>query len=498
MPFKRLLNVHRARIVSAFFLTLFLCLQTSLAHANSLPEAFQKALKEAQIPEESVAVFVQKVSDPAPFIVVNGNKAMNPASVMKVVTTYAALEILGASYTWKTEIFTDAPMNIINGKLQGNLYVKGSGDPSLNVEELTKIIRDLRDLGIREIDGNLVFDRSAFLLAPHNPAAFDNDPQRPYNVGANALLMNLQSQSFLLKASADNKSVDIIAKTPMHGVKINNQLSLTKGACGDFRDKIKVSVSTQQSAKGEKIIDFKGGFASNCQEKMLHLSLFDANTQTEILWRALWLEINGQEVNRQESNGKTAQAFAKIIEGFVPPNAYLLATHQSKPLPEVIRLLNKFSNNVMARQTFLSLAEVKPASEEEAQQRVKTWLIGKKIDVAEWALENGSGLSRTERVTAYGLGQLLLSAWQSPVMPELLSSLPISGVDGTLKKRLNKGAARGQAHLKTGYLANVRSIAGVLLTQQGERFVVVVLINDARASYAQIAIDTLLEELVEQ
>ena len=163
-----------------------------------------------------------------------------------------------------------------------------------------------------------------------------------------------------------------------------------------------------------------------------------------------------------------------------------------------MREVNKYSNNVMARQIFLSLDTARPASSAGAQQRVLGWLADKGLRLPELVLDNGSGLSRHERISAESLAQLLLAAWKSPVMPELMSSLPLAGIDGTLRKRFDKHVALGRAHLKTGYLEGARALAGYVLDNAGQRWVFVFLINDPKSGQGKAAMDALLRWVTEK
>jgi serine-type D-Ala-D-Ala carboxypeptidase/endopeptidase (penicillin-binding protein 4) len=166
--------------------------------------------------------------------------------------------------------------------------------------------------------------------------------------------------------------------------------------------------------------------------------------------------------------------------------------HESRPLAEVIRDINKFSNNVMARQLFLSIGAEggkQPASIERAQRAVGDWMVGRGLDRREFVLENGAGLSRVERLTSAGLARLLVTAFESPLMPEMMSSLPIVGIDGTMRKR--NGAA-GSAHIKTGLLADTRAIAGYVLAASGRRYAIVAFVNHPNAGATQGALDALL------
>jgi D-alanyl-D-alanine carboxypeptidase/D-alanyl-D-alanine-endopeptidase (penicillin-binding protein 4) len=185
-----------------------------------------------------------------------------------------------------------------------------------------------------------------------------------------------------------------------------------------------------------------------------------------------------------------------VRDGTVPADARAVAVSPSPTLAEAVRDINKFSNNVMARQLFLTLgmeAGRRPASADDADAAIRSWLDARGLGIPELVLENGSGLSRRERISAEGLGRVLQAAWRSSVMPELMASLPVTATDGTMRKRLKQNGVAGQAHIKTGSLEGVRSIAGYVLDKSGRRWIVVFFVNHAHAGAAQPAQDALLE-----
>lgn len=470
----RVFQSCRKRLVLLSLLST-LCFSIEATSAE-LPGSVIIALKEAGIPLKSAAVVVQGVDSPQPLLRHNAGQSMNPASAMKLVTTYAGLELLGPAFTWKTTALTDSTP--VDGTLDGHLYLRGSGDPRLALEQFWLLLRQLRARGIREIRGDLVLDRSAFALPAHDPAEFDNEPLRPYNAGPDALLINLKSLRLTLHPDPAQSTVQIIPETPSDELRISNRLKLSEESCGDWREKFKASVAGDS-------IELLGAFPAACGDKALHLSPWPADVQVERLFRALWRELGGT-------------LYGTVREGVTPPQARPVATQESPALGEVVRDINKYSNNVMARQLFLSLAAERPATPEGARRRIRTWLESKDLKLPELILDNGSGLSRNERISADGLSQMLLAAWKSPVMPELMSSLPLAGVDGTLKKRLGNSAASGRAHLKTGYLEGVRAIAGYVLDSNDKRWVVVFLINSPKSRLGKPAMDALLHWVAEQ
>ncbi|MFM9913338.1 MAG: D-alanyl-D-alanine carboxypeptidase/D-alanyl-D-alanine-endopeptidase [Methylophilaceae bacterium] len=454
-------------------LTWFACFA---ALAADLPAPVVSALREAGIPQIAVGVWVQRVDAAKPLMQMNASRAMNPASTMKLVTTSAALNSLSPAYIWHTDILTTAPQQ--GDVLQGDLVLKGSGDPALILERFWMLLHSIRQQGIREIAGDLVLDSSAFDIG--NADVLDGQSDRAYNAAPSALLVNFRAHNFNFKPDGDKVLVTIDPALP--ALKVVNQLRLSQTPCGDWKGNIKRNLVRD----GDDVtVAFSGAYPRDCGEKSLELSLLDNTTYVAQLFTQLWREQGGV------FNGKARS-------GIAPTEARVLARGESLPLADVVRLINKNSNNVMARQLLLTLGAEKsglPATPEKGAQAIRTWLAENKRDFPELVLENGAGLSRTERISAEHLGQLLADQWLKPTMPEFISSLPIVAVDGTMKKRLNSSAVAGQAHIKTGLLDGVKSMAGYVLDSKGNRWVVVMLVNHAQAAKAGMAMDALLEWL---
>lgn len=457
-----------------------LCLLALQAHA-ALPDSVLSALQKNGLAADSVSVVVQRLDSPKPLISHQADKALNPASSMKILTTYAGLELLGPAYRWRTEVYTDGSLN--NGVLNGNLIIKGYGDPNLMAEELWRLLNSLRQSGIRDIHGDLVLDSSYFAPTQNNPGAFDNEPYRAYNATPNALAVNLKSTSFRLYTnSADVTSAVQIEATPaLDNIQISNQLKTTNAECGDWRSRLNYLIKPNEAK--QVLVTFTGEFSSSCGERFLDLSVLDNYVYTESLFRKLWLELGGTFTGHYQVQT-------------LPANASKLLQQDSLPLADIVRRINKYSNNFMARQLFLTIAAEQgmlPASEADGDQSIRRWLASKGLKFNELVLENGSGLSRNERISAQHMNDLLISAYHSPVMPEFMSSLPILSVDGTTQQRLKDSAMQGRAHLKTGSLDNARSVAGYVLDQNGRRWSLVFIANGAQAAATRPAQDALLE-----
>jgi D-alanyl-D-alanine carboxypeptidase/D-alanyl-D-alanine-endopeptidase (penicillin-binding protein 4) len=461
------------------FLTALLALFQG-ARADSLPPAVAQALAAAHVPAAAVAVVVQEADASRPRLAINAGQPMNPASTMKLVTTFAALELLGPAYTWKTTAWSAAPLD--NGRLTGDLYLRGSADPRLTFEQFWLLLRELRARGVREIAGNLVLDRS--LLAPADPAtSFDDKPLRPYNVGPDALLLNFKAVRLRLVPDTTTKSVQALVEPEPASLDIINLIKLGNNGCGDWKEGLRTDLS-QRGNRWRLILT--GNYPASCGEKNWHLGLLPHPDYVRGVFEQLWRELGGS-------------FSGEVRDGSVPADARQLALIESPSLAEIVRDINKFSNNVMARQLFLtlgaeSLAEKgrRPARTEDADAAVRTWLDGRGLRFPELVLDNGSGLSRHERISAANLARLLATAWKSPVMPEFVASLPLIAVDGTMKKRLNGNGIAGQAHIKTGTLEGVKTIAGYVLDKRGRQQIVVFLVNHPNAQAVQATQDALL------
>lgn len=462
-----------------------------LVMAVGLPARVTQELKKAGIPTSAIAVEVREPGKEAPLIRINAQRAMNPASTMKLLTTYAALDLLGPAYTWKTEAWLDGELK--DGVLDGNLVLKGYGDPKFTIEQFWLWLTELRARGLRDIRGDLVLDRSYFDLPPYDPAEFDNDPVRAYNVGPDALLLNFNT--LRLRYMPDGSGLKVVSEPPLDGMRLDNQLvpNGEKGNCDNWDDNFTVQPG------GDSVV-LQGDYPIGCGEREQNLSVMPHTRYIEAVFRAMWKNLGGtlQGVQREDSPSTTATLFS---------------VHRSDPLSNIIRDINKFSNNVMARQLFLTLGETLPLENEsvavpavfsgtEIRRQMsierslfalQSWLAREHLDFAELVLENGAGLSRNERISAAHMAQLLEHAANHPLSAELQSSLPILGVDGSVKKRLTDSPAASHAHLKTGTLEGVKTIAGYVKSKNGREWIVVFFINHPYAKRGQEAQDALVE-----
>lgn len=461
----------------AAFLIIFLA--SFHAHAE-LPLSVAEALKKAAIPQQSVAIYVQAVEDKKPILSHNAEQAMNPASVIKIVTTNAALDLLTPAYRWKTEIYRDG--NLANWQLQGNLIIKGYGDPGFKVQDFWRLLISLRQAGVKKISGDLIIDKSYFATAATRDS-FDSEKWRAYNALPSAFIVNGRNTSF--KFTTVDGVVNVTQEYELPEVVIENRLKPAAGACADWRSRIRYDV---QQSKDKAVVTFSGNYAAECGERFLELSLFEDEQYAFYTFRKLWRELGGEF-----NGGLKLQS--------IPSNAVKILEQQSEPLGSIVRDINKWSNNVMARQLLLTIAAEKmgvPATEAKGASAVQRWLAANGLNTKSLVIENGSGLSRMESVNAELLGLMLVRAYKSPVMPEMMASLPILALDGTIKQRMKDSESNGRAHLKTGSINGVSAIAGYVLDANGHRHVLVMLVNHPQAGSSRAAQDALIEWVHQQ
>jgi serine-type D-Ala-D-Ala carboxypeptidase/endopeptidase (penicillin-binding protein 4) len=461
---------------------------------TGLPPSVLAALQRAQVPAAAMSALVLPVSGNGPARVrFRTDEAINPASVMKLVTTYAALDLLGPDFTWSTRFYTDGVID--RGSLRGNLYIKGGGDPKLVLERIQAAFQALQDKGVVVVLGDMVLDHSAFDLPPRDPGAFDGEALRPYNASPDALLVNFKS--VVLKFFPDPAAgvARVVSEPPLAGLAIDATLPLSRGGCGDWRGAIGARFDDVNA------IRFTGRYPQSCGDKEWPVAYQDPASYSARALEGLW----------RHSGGSLTGA---VRTGPTPANARLVHEARSLPLSDIMADVNQWSNNVMAQQVFLTLGQLAPARVDsvtvprgplrlERQGRLER----SREVVARWwrntfgirtpapVMENGSGLSRIERITPDALAELLRHAARHPRGATFVQSLSVAGVKGTAARigRSADSLAHGNAWLKTGTLRDVTGIAGYVNAGNGGRYVVVGFINHPNAGAARPALDTLVE-----
>lgn len=436
-----------------------------------LPDAVAQALNQAGIPDGHVGVLVRDIDHPGPLLAHGENRSFNPASVMKLVTTLAALDALGPAHVFKTRVWVEG--EIRDGVLTGDLTLQGGGDPGLTLERFWLLLREIRARGIREIRGDLILDNGFYELEAIDPAAFDQAPLRPYNAPPAALLANFNTLNLRLGAAGDTVQARVEAD---EALALDNRLELVDGPCNGWREQLSLGME-----EGRLVL--AGRYPRACGEQSNPLHLLSPEATVAVLFRTLWKELGGLHAGR--------------VRPCVPgPSARLLLEFDSPPLAALARDVNKFSNNVMAKMLFLNLGAQRfgaPATWDKGARAAREWLAERGLYSDEIVLENGSGLSRIERISAASLARLLAYAAGRPAYYEFAASLPAVGLEGTQKGRLNGAPGTGQAWLKTGSLNGARNLAGYVLGPDGRRRILVMLVNHRNAGQAGKAQDALLE-----
>jgi D-alanyl-D-alanine carboxypeptidase/D-alanyl-D-alanine-endopeptidase (penicillin-binding protein 4) len=478
---------HLHPLFTRWLLALWLSLTGLAALAQPLPETIAAALARAQLPPDALSLLLVDADGlSSPRLSHRAEVPVNPASVMKLVTTTAALDLLGPAYTWRTPVWLDG--RVSNGVLRGNLVLSGKGDPALTMEKLWLLLRRVQGLGVQRITGDIVLDRSAFAPRATQPGDFDGEPLRPYNASPEALLVNFKSIVMTFTPNPANGLARVQMDPPLAGVQMPGSVPLgnstSADGCGDYRGSLKADFSDPSR------IRFAGSYPVACGEKVWPVAYIDPPSYTaraiEGLWRSMGGKLDGG-----------------VHDGSAPAASPSFEV-SSPTLAEVIRDINKFSNNVMAQQLFLTLAREgaggnpgAPASFEAAQEVLRGWWQRRiAVPGTAWqtlpvpVMDNGAGLSRQARVSAAGLTRMLQVAYLSPYMPELMSSLPLVGLDGTLKR---SRAALASAHLKTGSLRDVHAIAGYVHGGNGRHLCLVAIINHPNASAAKPVLEAVMD-----
>ena len=427
---------------------------------DALPVRVQNALNVRDIPAETLSIHVTDLGTGDTVLTWNADVARNPASTMKLVTTLAALDVLGPSYRWKTDVY--ALGEVADGRLDGDLLIKGYGDPFLVTERVWQLLRRLQQLGIRDVSGDLLLDDSYFSVGSYDPGGFDRQPLRAYNVAPNALMMNFKVVRYWFEPDPDTNQVRVMLDPPLDNLEVENRLSLEDRSCRGYQRGISITPARNYSA-----MIFEGRFPARCERYAMDRSALDHDSFAYGLVTSLWDQLGGT------IEGDYRRAVS-------PEDAEPVLSFASLSLTEAIARVNKYSNNVMARQLLYTLSAETlgaPGTEEGGRQVIGDWLAENTPGVDDLWLDNGAGLSRDARISAEDFTEILGFAWRQPYMPEFAASLALSGHDGTLRGRFDDAELTGQAHLKTGSLDHVTAIAGYMQSRSGRRFAVAVLHN---------------------
>jgi D-alanyl-D-alanine carboxypeptidase/D-alanyl-D-alanine-endopeptidase (penicillin-binding protein 4) len=456
--------------LAACVLPLSLLAFTEIARADALPDPVVQALAAARIPDSHIGIVVQDLDSGVALLSHGERRSFNPASAMKLVTTLAALDRLGPAHTWKTRVGVSGVVK--DGVLEGDLILQGGGDPALTQERFWTLLREIREKGLREIRGDVVIDNGLYAIEPVDPARFDTAPLKPYNAAPTALLVNYNVLALRLAPQAGT----VQARLDPPALPIDNQLVLNPSAGCDGGPELDL-------VRTGDMLNLSGHYPASCGERSLYLNLMCPPATVAVMFNTLWQELGGRHVGQ-------------VRVGEWPEGASLWLEQASLPLAQIARDVNKHSNNVMAKMLFLNLGAARnggAATWEKGERAVRDWLQDKGLAIPELVLENGSGLSRIERISAASMARLLQWAADQPLYYEFAASLPALGQEGTQKRRLKDSPLAGKAWLKTGSLNGSRALAGYVLDNAGRRKLLVFFVNHANAEQAGPAQNALIE-----
>lgn len=414
-----------------------------------------------ELPADSFSFLVQEVGAATPLLSVRPESPMIPASTVKVITTLAALDTLGPDYSWKTELHALGPVS--DGVLRGDLLIKGQGDPFLVEEQMRAMLKALQRRGVTRISGDLVFDSSYFDPAVTIAEIIDNQAGRAYNTRPNALLTNFQTVDFHFSPHPDGRQVIIRTDPQLPNLEIDNRLRQVNRFCGGYQRGVSFHVDPHNPAR----VIFEGRFPSACSSYQLVREVMDVPAYTYGLFKHLWQELGGS-IEGEYRPGSVGESHEPLL------------VWTSLPLADIIKSVNKYSNNVMTRHLLLTLgAETTepPATMGKGVRAVLNYLESRDLDTSQLKLDNGSGLSRQTRITTGLMNGVLQTAWFSPWMPEFVTSLPLNGMDGTMRNRLRGQHISGRMHIKTGSLDEVTAVTGYVLSASNRYYAVSGIVN---------------------
>lgn len=465
---------------------------------DRLPPALRRLVLSAGLPTSSIGLHIEPLAaDAPPLAGLNPERPYQLASTAKVVTTLAALALLGPTYRWRTPAFTIGPLH--DGRLDGDLLILGGGDALLRTEDLLAWFRRMHDEVLREVRGNIVLDRFAFRLTEADLATTPPPgPDRPHHVWPDALTLDEGRLKVRVQARPGMRPALSLAPA-VSGLRIDADLAGQGGAC-----ELSAEVVPPPPGQAASRLMVRGRWPAHCGSRELELAPWSHEVFTLRAVGALWRESGGRLRGRVVAAPRPPPARGQDSPWPVGPDGRPLqafSLHRSEPLPLLVRDINKTSDNLAARNLMLSLAPgfpLRAATLQGARERVHGWLRSQGLAPGDIQVDSGSGLSREERGKPRALAQLLRQAWHSPQRDAFVASLPVAGVDGTLANRLTRGRATGRAFLKTGTLLDTRGIAGYVLGASGQPYALVALVNHAEAQRATPMFDHLVEWLASQ
>lgn len=463
---------------------------------TTLPKSIHQTLHAAGVPDSAISIIVQPIMQPTtkhkgaqtPLLSHLPHKKRLPASTLKIVPTYAALDALGPEFHWINRVYYTG--RIVNGTLHGDLIIKGSGDPKLVREYIEDIYAAVRQKGITHIQGNLLLDNHVFGKITHDPAAFDGEPYRPYNTAPDGLLVNFKSIILKFDPIPSSGVVNISHEPAMADMRFHTRAVLSEGSCGRKTWQDGLSASFTADA-----VTFSGHYPISCGEREWAVALPAPERFAPRVLKGMWL-----------ASGGTLSGDALYAK--TPTHAKPLLSKRSLPLKDIIKDINQYSNNVMTEQVFLSLPRyakhgkyTHQGTYTHARRWLTHWWRRHLPKATQPIMSKASGLCRSCYVTPDALNALLQHAAKHKHASVFKASLGVAGHSGTIKSfkyRMKHSPANGRAYIKTGTIDQVASIAGYIDAKNGTSYSVVAIINHANARKGRAALDELMDWVARQ
>jgi D-alanyl-D-alanine carboxypeptidase/D-alanyl-D-alanine-endopeptidase (penicillin-binding protein 4) len=451
-------------LILAFFFCISLLHSASPVYKEVLGKRLDYIFKDEKLKKTKLGVSVFSLSRAENLYELNANEALAPASAIKILTAYVALKKLGNEFTFKTEAYSDG--KISNGVLKGDLYLKGGGDPALVTERMYLLVEALLRWDFKKVEGNIFVDDSIFSTEGDGDRIIDNALDRPYNAPVNGLSFNYNTTTVYFRPGLKIGDPVRVLPEPSTGLlEVVNHTKTVEGNANNVR-------ASRQSSKDKELLVVEGSLGVKAGEQR---SYFNISQGALYAGHALKLMLSQQGV----------QVTGTVKKAAVPTSAKRLVEFESLPLRELVLLMNKFSNNFMADSMVKMLglqSRGSPGSLKKGLEviREEATLLG--INRGGFNMNSGSGLSRESRISAGQFILVLNDCYKNfAVFPELMSSLPIAAVDGTLRKRMKDSAASRRLRGKTGTIFGVSSLVGVVQSKGGELLAYAVMMNDNSA-----------------
>ena len=431
--------------------------------ANSvLASSLETTLKNMKKSGARVSVQMVNLTHGTELFADGADQVLNPASSIKLFTAYQALKKLGVAYTFKTEVYQEKDQS---------LCVKGGGDPSFVMEDLYLLVQNLKRKGVERYSGKIGIDATVFDEELYPEDRSDQNSERAYNAPISGLNFNYNTVSVFVNPTRKGEPARIGLDWPFEFVQVNGKVMT-----GNSTD-----IAWDKKAKGEQeIVSLGGKIALDADE-----------------WRKPFRIRNPSKA--------FGQAFAKMLADFGVVSAVkssielksctgeLLTSYSSKPLSFIVQLMDKYSNN------FIADTLVKAVDHEAGQHQgsatgglslMRADYLKQGIDLGSknrnWV--SGSGLTNDNRISASDFIKLMKLIYrEKTLLPEMFTSLPLAGVDGTLKKKYLHTLVEGKLRGKTGTLSGVQSLVGVYPNEKGDWIAIAFLVNGGSIPESELA-----------